>query len=928
MATYTRTNTSALSWTNTTTAWTPSGAAPTTAADKALFNSTITATNTTTAATATVGQIEFANPSGATSVTAVTGQVITLSPAASFSGVGINFSSATGVTSFTISAALALASDQTWDFGSSAKTLTVGSTSNLLSGAFNLTLSGIGTFVSGVANTGLGGAGKTFKITGGIACLPTNVNALGSTSSAIDVGTNSFLDAYTITPAQNSLRASGIGTYSVSALPSTSRWYGAIRLASLGATKTLEFYGTQAAVSFYTAASFPGKLTGTVTDFIEFVCAVNTTVVSNAANDFVAPGGLRISSFNVATLASANIGYNVGATDAVAGGANETIVFGNVNNPVRVMPSGRLYASLSAGVTRTVSRNITFDGDPANTAIQNASASSSAVLAFAGDLTFSGAGGDVEVITGGSVVSFQKTISGTGGLRLPAASVTTVEFNSSTAGAFSSWSGTITGPNSATFAVVSHVAGYSTLTNVAISATNGIKLNNGTAGNITLAYASYNIGNTTAVNDFYFTASGVATSMSLGPGPVTMGDATDFVCQTANTTIILPGNITGKLGFGNGTGASTTATYVVSGTNTRSGTGGILWAAGNLSLNSNRALGNGSAALDNVVITATGTLDNSSGSAVTLTNGGVKQLNASFSWAGSNNLDLGAGTTTWNAARTFTFTGAGTGTLTVPTATTTTATLNLNIGGSTAGAKQRLALNGTNASLAGATVANQHAVTSGYFQINNNNGLGDAATTTTWWVGATNAGTQTTKAALELAGVTTPSTKNVNLYNIGPNDDGALIGVSGTSSFGGSIAVPNVAGTRIGVKAGATLTLPGSGIYPNLNPANASTPLSFTAESGGTLNQDRVLGANVGTVAVTGGSGTVVFSRANLHTAAMTCSAGTTKLTHVNAAGAGAGNSVTVSAGATMESTVKAVFPATLTLGSSPSTPTVFKVSV
>ena len=918
MATYTRTNTSALAWTNTTTAWTPGGAAPTTAADKALFNSTITATNTTTAATATVGQIEFANPTGATSVTAVTGQVITLSPAGSFSGVGINFSSTAGVTSFTVSAALALASDQTWDFGSSAKTLTVGSTSNLLSGAFNLTLSGIGTFVSGVANTGLGGAGKTFKITGGIACLPTNVNALGSTSSAIDVGTNSFLDANTVTPAQNSLRASGIGTYSVSALPAGSRWYGAIRLASLGATKTLEFYGTQAAVSFYTAASFPGKLTGTVTDFIEFVCAANTTVVSNAANDFVAPGGLRISSFNVATLASANIGYNVRDTDALAGGANETIVFGDVNNPVRVMPSGRLYAAVSTGVTRTVSRNITFDGDPTNTAIQNASASTAAVLAFAGDLTFSGAGGDVEVITGNSVVSFRKTISGTGGLRLPAASATTVEFNSSTAGAFSSWSGTITGPNSASFAIVSHVAGYSTLTNVAISVTNGIKLNNGTAGNITLAYASYNIGNTTGANDFYFTASGVATSMSLGPGPVTMGDATDFVCQTANTTIVLPGDITGKLGFGNGTGASTTATYVVSGTNTRSGAGGIPWAAGNLSLNSNRALGNGSAALDNVVITATGTLDNSSGSTVTLANGGVKQLNASFSWAGSNNLDLGAGTTTWNAARTFTFTGAGTGTLTLPANTaTTTATFTWNVGGGTAGAKQRLALNGTNASLSSGAAGQLLQVTAGYFQVNNAGGLGSNATATMWTVSS--------GGALEVTGGISPtSARNVTITGSGPQTDGALRSVSGTNVWNGSIIVPTVAGARIQVDAGA-FTLSNS-TYTGIDATVGSTPITFTAVSGAVLNQDRVLASNFGTVTIANGSGTVVLSKANLHSGAMTCSAGTTKLTNIAAVGAGAGNSVTVSAGATMESTVKATFPATLTLGSS-GTAATFKIS-
>lgn len=355
---------------------------------------------------------------------------------------------------------------------------------------------------------------------------------------------------------------------------------------------------------------------------------------------------------------------------------------------------------------------------------------------------------------------------------------------------------------------------------------------------------------------------------------------------------------------------------VVSGTNTRFGSlSTVGWAgASNLSLNSANALGSGSAANDAIVIQSTAVLDNSSGSAVTLLNGGAKQLNANFSWAGTNDLNMGSGNVTYNTDRTITFTaGANTGTLKFPgAATTTTATLSFRAGGSTAGAKQRITLGGANASLVAATAADQHSVTAGYFRIENNNGLGAAGTTTAWWVGATNLGVQTTKAALELAGVTTPETKNVNLYNIGPNDDGALIGVSGTSVFSGAISVPNSAGTRIGVKASATLTLLGSGLYQNLNPTNSGTPLAFTAESGGALNQNRILGSNVSTVTVTGGSGTVVFSRANTHTGAMTCSAGTTKVTDVNATSTG---SVTVSAGATLESTVQSQFQSTLSLG-------------
>jgi len=388
--------------------------------------------------------------------------------------------------------------------------------------------------------------------------------------------------------------------------------------------------------------------------------------------------------------------------------------------------------------------------------------------------------------------------------------------------------------------------------------------------------------------------------------------------NVAASTLSLAFSFTGTAGTLTKSGVGALA---LSGNNTA--VSAVNWTTGSLTLNSAGSAGTGA-----FTAASTGTLDSTTGAALGQT--GTNALNAAFSWKGTSSLTFGSGNITTSISEpTIAFAGTGeTGTLKLSGAITTSlATTNWNFGGSTASAKQRVTLGGANGSLSDGTAANQHAVTAGYFRIENNNGLGAVVATTTWWVGATNAGVQTTKAALELANVTTPDIKSVNLYNIGPNDEGALIGVSGTSEFRGNIAVLNVAGTRIGVKSGATLTLLGSGIYPNLNPANANTQLSFTAESGGTLNQNRILGANVGAVAVTGGSGTVVFSRANLHTGAMTCSAGTTKLTHVNAAGAGAGNNVTVSPGATMESTVKAVFPATLTLGSSGSA-AIFKVSV
>ena len=129
MANYARNNTSGLVWTNTA-AWTPNTGAPITAADAARFTSVITLASSTTAANATVGQIEVVAPSAAVTIAASAGQTITLSPAASFSSIGIKYTGTTG-SNLTIASLLALASSQTWQV-TSGRTLTI---SGVVSGA-------------------------------------------------------------------------------------------------------------------------------------------------------------------------------------------------------------------------------------------------------------------------------------------------------------------------------------------------------------------------------------------------------------------------------------------------------------------------------------------------------------------------------------------------------------------------------------------------------------------------------------------------------------------------------------------------------------------------------------------------------------------------------------------------------------------------
>lgn len=900
---------------NTVASWV-GGVVPNATTARAVLNTNAgTLTSASLGGSLTWGQLQVVPGTVTSTFTIATtaGATLTLTPTdVDAVNVGLDFTTATR--NISIACLVALGSDQQWTIGDTgsviaARTLT---TTGIISGASSLTLAGPGTWTQTTQVNTFGGVGKTLTIKNGTKANASSSSTFGNASNEIIVGNNGAIDFATsaITPNQTQFRITGSGNYD--AFPAlTGRLYGALFANAWSNTKTVTIEGTKAVIGLY-SSTFAAKITGSVTDTLEIMANFNNLMrLTFTGNDFVAPGGLLISSQSASSKASTNYSFSVGNSDGEAG-TDETTVFGALENTVRVLPSGRLH-SAPASVTRTVLRNITFDGDAANTHMQNAGTTATSILAFAGALTLSGTATNAAEVSSSSAsggVVYTGTIAGAGALRCVTAS-SKVTFDSIEPSAFTSWTGQLQTPSNV---VVIYQNGYETLTNSRTATGVNLYATNGLNSNITLAHSSYTVG-----GDFVVSSLSSGRTISFGVGSITASIDTNFYVENAaavNTTVLFPGNINGQLVFGNATVDSPTATMVVSGTNTRLGsTASVGWTgASNLSLNSAGAFGSGSAAIDAIVIQSTAVLDNSSGSAVTLSNGGAKQLNVNFSWAGTNDLNMGSGNVTYSTDRIITFTtGGNTGTLKFPgAATTTTATSSFRVGGSTAGAKQRITLGGANASLVAATAADQHSVTAGYFRIEDNNGLGAAGTTTAWWVGATNLGVQTTKAALELAGVTTPDTKNVNLYNIGPNDDGALIGVSGTSVFSGAISVPNVAGTRIGVKSGAALTLLGSGLYQNLNPTNSGTPLAFTAESGGTLNQNRILGSNVSTVTVTGGSGTVVFSRANLHTDAMTCSAGTTKVTNVNATGTG---NVLVSAGATLESTVLSQFQSTLSLG-------------
>ena len=826
---------------------------------------------------------------------------------------GVNLSAAGANLTFGTNT-ITLGANQPWSVASG-RTLTV---STIVSGAFSLTKSGTGTLALSTGANTFGGSGQTFTASAGLTTVAANAS-LGSALNKVVVSSGAAMQITATAPQQTVWEASGSGTATSYGAINTTGAFGATRTITMKAPGTV--LGIRAGVTFtgivaldtgINTITLNGENTGTVD-----TSAFGMTTTSNYV------GTVTLSSLDLDNTTFRAVKYTIGsaagATDANTSGGGG---LGNNANDVIVSTTGGLYSTSASG---TFNRNYTFNARGARQVYnQFRSAVSVATTTFNGTLTLSGGTSDYVQFAGfnftTNIIKLNGTITGGANLDIGKnGSNGNVEavFELGSALNSSGWSSTAA-------LSVNHIRYGTGLAN-----DNAITFQQGqpsiidaVASGVTARHSSYT--NLSATN-FTFTGTNDLTMTGPIAGSANWTGALGTVTVTLNT-LTLGFNVVSatpltKAGAG---------TLVLSGANT--GITTTAWSAGNLTLNSAGALG--TTGTDNLTVTSTGVLDNTSGGAITLSKASATNaLNANFTWKGTSSLTFGAGNITTSIDRIIAFAGTGeNGTLKFSGAITTSAlTTSWDFGGSTAGAKQRVTLVGANASLSETTAANQHAVTAGYFRIENNNGLGAVSATTTWWVGATNLGVQTTKAALELAGVTTPEIKNVNLYNIGPNDDGALIGASGTSVFSGNISVPNVAGTRIGVKNGATLTLLGSGIYPNLNPANASTPLSFTAESNGTLNVNRVLGgggtSNAGTVTVANSLGTVVFSRANLHTGAMTCSSGTTKLTNVNAAGAGAGNSVTVSAGATMEVTAKVVFPATLTLGSTGSAAT-FKVSV
>ena len=330
-----------------------------------------------------------------------------------------------------------------------------------------------------------------------------------------------------------------------------------------------------------------------------------------------------------------------------------------------------------------------------------------------------------------------------------------------------------------------------------------------------------------------------------GNGIITNSNATAVTITEGsdNTNTTYSGIIQTSTGGISLTKTGTTSALTLTGVNTY--TGNTTLTSGTLNLGNSSAIG------ASTLIINGGTIDNGSGGALTLSTNNAITIGGSFTFGGTNNLNLGTGAITNAGSRTITLGGT---------------TSILTLGGTmtnTSGGNQTTTLNGAGNTLVlgGYALSNSGTSRNGTFAGTGNviiSGIvSNGGTATASTLSYTGTGVLTLSGANTYGGTTTLSSGTLNINNA------TALGTGGFTINGGTI--DNTSGSDLTLTTNNAITFGGS----------------FTF--GGTSNLNFGTGAitNAGSRTITlNGAGTILTFGGT-----MTNSSGTTQVTTVNGAG-------------------------------------------
>ena len=297
-------------------------------------------------------------------------------------------------------------------------------------------------------------------------------------------------------------------------------------------------------------------------------------------------------------------------------------------------------------------------------------------------------------------------------------------------------------------------------------------------------------------------------------------------------------NVTGVMsGTGGLTLAGNALTFTLAGANTYSG--GTNMGALNLNINNGGSSGTSSALGTGALTLSGGTINNTSGSAVTLSTNNNLNVNGNFTFTGSNALSFGSGMVSLNGTRTFTISAS-----------------TLTIGGFAATGAQGFVKAGTGTLVILGTTgtSGNNTLSAGVVNIRNNGSLGSSGGLT-----LVNSGS-----ALEFQGGLTGVSEALSLNGTGVSNGGALRNISGDNTLTGLSTL--FSATRINSDSG-TLTLDRAS-------GNAITgTFNLTLGGAGNITVADPIATGTGTL-TKDGTGTVTLSATNSYTGATNISAG------------------------------------------------------